>query len=60
TTAAAAGNVKTVGAGPCPLPEKAATLGNLTAILAARLNGSETVGSTGDSGASGRICLAIF
>ncbi|CAI5488069.1 unnamed protein product [Closterium sp. Naga37s-1] len=30
------------------------------AILAARLNGSEVVGSTGDINATGRICLAVF
>ncbi|GJP78974.1 hypothetical protein CLOP_g9231 [Closterium sp. NIES-67] len=49
-------------AGPCPLPkpEDAQALGNLTAILAARLNGSEVVGSTGDVNATGRICLAVF
>ncbi|CAI5481714.1 unnamed protein product [Closterium sp. Yama58-4] len=49
-------------AGPCPLPKPndAQTLGNLTAILAARLNGSNVVGSTGDVNATGRVCLAVF
>ncbi|CAI5496777.1 unnamed protein product [Closterium sp. Naga37s-1] len=53
---------KPTGAAPCPLPdeEKSLALGNLTAILAARLNGSEVVGSTGDVNATGRICLAVF
>ncbi|CAI6009029.1 unnamed protein product [Closterium sp. NIES-65] len=49
-------------AGPCPLPnpKDAEALGNLTAILAARLNGSEVVGATGDVNATGRVCLAVF
>ncbi|CAI5517813.1 unnamed protein product [Closterium sp. Naga37s-1] len=49
-------------AGPCPLPKPkdAEALGNLTAILAARLNGSEVVGATGDVNATGRVCLAVF
>ncbi|CAI5475036.1 unnamed protein product [Closterium sp. Yama58-4] len=30
------------------------------AILAARLNGSNVVGATGDANATGRVCLAVF
>ncbi|CAI5496752.1 unnamed protein product [Closterium sp. Naga37s-1] len=49
-------------AGPCPLPkpDDAQALGNLTAILAARLNGSEILYSSGDVNGTGRICLAVF
>ncbi|CAI5531980.1 unnamed protein product, partial [Closterium sp. Naga37s-1] len=49
-------------AGPCPVPSwiEAEALGNLTAILAARLNGSKMVGPTGDVNPTGRICLAIY
>ncbi|CAI5947237.1 unnamed protein product, partial [Closterium sp. NIES-65] len=49
-------------AGPCllPKPKDAEALGNLTAILAARLNGSEMLGATGDVNATGRVCLAVF
>ncbi|CAI5531978.1 unnamed protein product, partial [Closterium sp. Naga37s-1] len=49
-------------AGPCPLPKpkEAEALGNLTAILAARLNGSSVVGPQGDANATERVCLAVF
>ncbi|CAI5511731.1 unnamed protein product, partial [Closterium sp. Naga37s-1] len=49
-------------AGSCPLPKPndAQALGNLTAILAARLNGSRVDGPTGDVKPTGLICLAVF